>query len=77
MDFTVEDIEFETVGGTDGMQTGGFELLGSDETLNVGPDTVVGPGTVSVWRFRDGNMHWRIERPNGSAEFSGSFEVAA
>ena len=49
-------------------ETGGFELLGNDETMTIGEKFYVGPGTVTVWRWASGSIASQIERPNGEYE---------
>lgn len=67
--FTEDDILFNASNDFPGpKESGGFELLGSDETMTIGEKFYVGPGTVTVWRWASGSIASQIERPNGEFE---------
>ena len=74
--FTESDIMFGRSAHA-AIEVGGFELLGSDETLAVGNKVYRGPGTVTVWRWKGGGRASQIERPNGELEAGAFIEVAA
>lgn len=63
--FTLADVIWEPC--LTGVEMGGFELLGSDEAIDLGNGTVVqGPGTVHLWRWaKTGTVKHEVVLPGG------------